>query len=319
MLKDATIPETEFKEIIQQELAACEQQLSDPQYLAQNAMQKHMSPYAKTDVRYTASPQEEIDELKTAKVADARQFYKDFYGGTNATVSIVGDFDEDAAKKLITEGVGSWKSPKPYKRLEGKHFEVAAKNDVVKTPDKANAMFMAGLNIPLKDDDVDYPALVLGNVVLGGGGLSSRLASRIRQKEGISYGVGSFLQADPEDKTGGLFAYAIYAPENVERLEKAFKEEVDKILKEGITAEELATAKAFVAQNRLVGRSNDRQLSGKLNQYQYLNRDMKWDAAYEDKLAKLSVDDVNKALKKHVDASKISMFKAGDFDKVKKP
>jgi zinc protease len=319
MLKDATIPEKEFKEIVQEELGATEQQLSDPQYIAQNAMQRHTTPYPKTDVRYTATPQEEIEELKAAKVEDARKFYKEFYGGSDATVSIVGDFDEDAAKKLITEGVGSWKSPKPYKRLESKHFEVAAKNDVVKTPDKANAMFFAAQNLAMKDDDPDYPAMVLGNVVLGGGGLSSRLANRIRQKEGISYGVGSWYQADPEDKSGGLFAYAIYAPENVERLEKAFKEEIEKILKEGITAEELATAKTFVAQNRLVGRSNDKQLSGKLNAYQYLNRDMKWDAAYEDKLAKLTVEDVNKALKKHVDLSKMSLFKAGDFDKVKKP
>ena len=319
MLKDATIPEKEFKEILQEEMAACEQQLSDPQYLSQNAMQKHMSPYPKSDVRYTASPQEEIDELKTAKVEDLRKFYKDFYGGSDATVSIVGDFDEETAKKLITEGVGSWKSPKPYKRLEGKHFEVAAKNDVIKTPDKANAMFMASLNIAMRDDDPDYPALVIGNIVLGGGALSNRLANRIRQKEGISYGVGSGLQADAQDKTGGFFAYAIYAPENVDRLEKAFKEEVDKILKDGITEEELASAKKYIAQNRLVGRSNDRQLSGKLNQYQYLGRDMKWDAAYEEKLSKLSLDDVNKALKKHIDASKISMFKAGDFDKVKKP
>lgn len=319
MLKDATIPEKEFKEIVQEELGTTEQQLSDPQYLAQNAMQRHTTPYPKTDVRYTATPQEEIEELKAAKVEDARKFYKEFYGGSNATVSIVGDFDEEAAKKLITEGVGSWKSPKPYKRLESKHFDVPAKNDVVKTPDKANGMFFAAQNLAMKDDDPDYPAMVLGNVVLGGGGLSSRLANRIRQKEGISYGVGSWYQADPEDKAGGIFAYAIYAPENIERLEKAFKEEVEKILKEGITAEELATAKTFVAQNRLVGRSNDKQLAGKLNGYQYLNRDMKWDAAYEDKLSKLTVEDVNKALKKHVDLAKMSLFKAGDFDKVKKP
>jgi zinc protease len=203
--------------------------------------------------------------------------------------------------------------------LENKHFEVAAKNEVIKTPDKANAMFFASLNMPIKDEDADYPALVLGNVVLGGGGLSSRLADRIRQKEGISYGVGSGLQADPLDRTGGLFAYAIYAPENLERLETAFKEEVNKLIKDGITAQELETAKKYVLQNRFVGRSNDRQLSGKLNQYQFLNRDMKWDAAYEEKINKLTVEDINKALKKHIDPTKLSMFKAGDFDKIKKP
>ena len=162
-------------------------------------------------------------------------------------------------------------------------------------------------------------ALVLGNVVLGGGALSSRLANRIRQKEGISYGVGSGLQANPFDKAGFFYTYAIYAPENVERLEAAFKEEVNKILKEGITEEELASAKKFVAQNGLLGRSNDRQLSGKLNSYQYLKRDLKWDAAYEEAISKLTVNDVNNALRKNIDPAKISLFKAGDFDKVKKP
>ena len=319
MLKDATMPDKEFGELIQEELATCEQQLSDPQFQASNAMQRYMSPYPKSDVRYRATSQEEIEELKAAKVADVRKFYKEFYGGSDATVSIVGDFDENVAKKLITEGVGSWKSPKPFKRLESKYFDVPAKNDVIKTPDKANALFFAALNIPMKDDDPQYSAMVLGNVVLGGGALSSRLANRIRQKDGISYGVGSGFQANPLDKAGFFYTYAIYAPENVERLEAAFKEEVDKILKEGITEEELVSAKKYIAQNNLLGRSNDRQLSSKLNTYQYLKRDLKWDATYEDNLSKLTVQDVNNALRKNIDASKISLFKAGDFDKVKKP
>jgi predicted Zn-dependent peptidase len=46
----------------------------------------------------------------------------------------------------------------------------------------------------LRDDDPDYAALVMGNYIIGGGFLNSRLATRIRQKEGISYGVGSWLQ-----------------------------------------------------------------------------------------------------------------------------
>jgi zinc protease len=320
MLMNSTMPEKEFKDMVQEELAGTEQQLSDPQYLAQNAMTRHMNPYVKTDIRYNATPQEEIEELKQAKVEDVRKFYKDFYGASNATVSIIGDFDEAKAQSILAEGLGKWKSPKPYVRMENKYFEVPTKNEAIKTPDKANAMFLASLNVPMRDDDMDYPSIMIGNVVLGGGALSSRLANRIRQKEGISYGVGSGFQADPLDKSGGFFAYAIYAPENVERLEKAFKEEVERIVKDGITAEELESAKKYIAQNRLIGRSNDKQLSGKMNQYLFINRNMQWDKTYEEKVAKLTVEDVNKALKKYIVPEKISMFKAGDFDKVvKKP
>lgn len=319
ILREPSFPEKEFEEARQQDLAASEQQLSDPQALAGLAMDRHMNPYPKTDIRYTPTLEEDMAETKAIKVADVKAFYKDFYGGSNATVAIVGDFDEDAAKKIITEGVGSWKSPKPYSRLVKKHSDVPAKNDAIKTPDKANALFLAALNLPIGDTDADFAAAYIGNYVLGGGALSNRLATRIRQKEGLSYGVGSQLSAESQDKSGSFMTYAIYAPENVDKLEKAFKEEVEKILKDGITAEELDVAKKGIAQSRMVNRATDRSLVGKLNSYQGINRTMKWDTEFEAAIMKLSVEDVNKALKKYIDLSKMSMFKAGDFDKVKKP
>ena len=319
ILKEPTFPEKEFEEVRQQDLAGSEQQLSDPQSLAFLAMSRHMNPYPKTDVRYTPTLEEDMAETKAIKVADVKNFYKEFYGGSNATVAIVGDFDEDAAKKLITEGVGSWKSPKPYARLVKRHTDVPAKNDAIKTPDKANAMFVASLNLPIGDADADFAATYIGNYVLGGGALSNRLANRIRQKEGLSYGVGSQLSAEAQDKSGNFMTYAIYAPENADKLEKAFKDEVEKILKDGITAEELDAAKKGIAQSRMATRAADRSLVGRLNNYQGINRTMKWDTEFEAAIAKLTVADVNTALKKYIDLSKMSMFKAGDFDKVKKP
>ncbi len=319
ILREPAFPQKEFEEMRQQELAGSEQQMSDPQALAALAMTRHMTPYPKTDVRYAPTLEEEAAEMKAVKLAELKAFHKDFYGGSNASVAIVGDFDEDAAKKLITEGVGAWKSPKPYTRLAKKFNDVPAKNDPIKTPDKANAMFFASLNLPIGDSDADYAAAYVGNYVLGGGAISSRLASRIRGKDGISYGVGSNVSAEPLDKTGNFMTYAMYAPENLEKLEKAFKEEVEKIVKDGITAEELETAKKGITQNRMVDRSNDRSLVGRLNRYQGLNRTLKWDTDFEASILKLSVADVNAALKKYIDLSKMSMFKAGDFDKVKKP
>ena len=81
------------------------------------------------------------------------------------------------------------------------------KTQSFETPDKAQAFFVAGMNLNLRDDDPDYPALVFGNYMLGGGFLNSRLVARIRVKEGLSYGVGSQLNAAPLDKSGGFLAY----------------------------------------------------------------------------------------------------------------
>ena len=111
-------------------------------------------------------------------------------------------------------------------------------------PDKANAMYFASLRLNLRDDDPDYPAVLLGNYMLGGGFLNSRLATRVRRTDGLSYGVGSQMQTSSLDRDGQFMVYAIYAPQNVAKLETAIKEEIERMLKDGFTDAELKEAKS---------------------------------------------------------------------------
>ena len=126
-----------------------------------------------------------------------KKFYSDYYGASRGEIAIVGDFDEPQILPLLSELFGDWKSPHPFERVPRPYHDVAPMNQSVEIPDKANAFFIAGLNLAVRDDDADYPALVLGNEILGGGFLNSRLATRVRQKEGLSYGIGSQIQASP--------------------------------------------------------------------------------------------------------------------------
>src|SRR5262249_42601132 len=160
---------------------------------------------------------------------------------------------------------------------------VAAKAEKVNTPDKANAMLLCGYNLELRDDDADYMALVMGNYMLGGGFLNSRLATRIRQKEGISYGVGSWLSASPLDKSGSFGSYAIYNPDNSEKLVAAYKEEIDRMLKDGFTTDELKDARSGYLQGQNVTRAQDRSLASKLASNLFLGRTLKWDGDNEKK------------------------------------
>ena len=110
-------------------------------------------------------------------------------------MSLVGDFDNAEISKLLSELFGNWKSPSPFTRIANTAIPVKTINESVETPDKANAFFVATYNFEMRDDNPDYPSLVLGNYMLGGGFLNSRLATRIRQKEGLSYRVGSQFSA----------------------------------------------------------------------------------------------------------------------------
>ena len=169
----------------------------------------------------------------------------------------------------------------------------------------------------MQDNHPDYPALMLANYIFGSGGLSSRLGDRIRQQDGLSYGVGSYMNANPHVEKTTWGAYAIYAPENKDALEKAFAEELDRAIKDGFTEEEIADAKKGWTQQQQVSRSQDGYLTATLNNYLEYGRTMMWNADLEEKVASLTVEDVNKAFRKHIDPAKISYVKAGDFAKTK--
>ncbi len=315
ILKEPSFPASEFEQFKQEQLAFTELQRREPQQIAFNAFSRHMNPYPKSDPRYVSTTDEDIADLKAATLDEARKFYSDFYGASNGEAAVVGDFDAKEIGKLIADLFSSWKSPRPFSRLVTVYKEVEPINQSFETPDKANAMFIAGLRLNLRDDDPDYPALLLGNYMLGQGTLNSRLATRIRQKEGLSYGVGSNLNASPLDKNGQFVASAIYAPQNAAKLEAAIKEEIVRALKDGFTADEVATAKSGYLQGQQVSRAQDAGLARRLSQYRFLNRTLGWDAGLEKKIAALTPDEIAAALRRHIDPSKLTIIKAGDFAK----
>jgi zinc protease len=317
VLKDPIFPADELEKVKSEELANIESQRSEPQSIAFNRIQRHVTPFPKSDPRYISTFDEEVANIKALTIDEVKKFYKDFYGANNATMSMVGDFDANEVKTITTEMFANWKSAQPYTRISNKAIPVQTINEFVETPDKANAFFVASYNFDFRDDNTDYPAMVLGNFMLGGGFLNSRLAVRIRQKEGLSYGVGSQFNAGSLDPVGSFFSFAIYAPENVEKLEKAFKEEIEKVVTSGFTAEEVTAAKSGWSQGRTVSRAQDAGLAGTLNNYLFIKRDLKWDEAYEKKVMDLTPEQINAAMKKYLKVESMNIIKAGDFAKAK--
>jgi zinc protease len=313
ILRSPAFPPAEFESLKQARLASIEESRAEPETLATNEFARHMNPYPKGDVRYRETLDEEIAELKTATVEKARQFYQEFYGSSNAQLAVVGDFDEAAVMNVIRDRFVTWKSPKPYARVASVYTAATAVNQTIETPDKANAVFVAGVNLPMRDDDADYPAMVMANFMFGGGFLNSRLATRLRQKDGLSYGVNSQLQVSSLDKQGMFGARAIYAPQNAAKLETAFKEELARVLRDGFTQEELDAARTGWLQGRTVARSQDGQLAGRLATDLYLERTFKRDTDLENKVQGLTAAQVNAALRKYVSVDKVSIFKAGNF------
>ncbi len=316
MLRQPSFPADEFENARQAYLAGLEQQKSEPSALGNNLYARiSHPPYDKEDPRYTMTLDEEAAAVQAVTIEGMRDFHRAFYGASNATAAVVGDFDPKEIEGVITAAFADWKSPAPYERIATPYEPVVPRLETIRTPDKANAVYLAGFGFPMRDDDPDYPAVTISGYMLGGGFLNSRLATRIRQKEGLSYGVRGGFSASSLDKNAGFSASMIYNPANVAKLEVAFREEIERAAREGFTAEELEAAKAGWLTARKVARSGDGDLAGTLSYYLYLGRDFFWDAKREAAIGALTPEQVNAAVKKYLDFSKMIAVKAGDFGK----
>jgi len=166
----------------------------------------------------------------------------------------------------------------------------------------------------MTDDDPDYPAMILANFLLGGSP-GSRLFHRIRDQEGLSYGVRSQFQAGSKEDDGAFSASIISAPQNTPQVEASFKDELTRIVKDGFTAEEIAIGKKAFLEEQVVARSQDQNLARLLSNRERFDRTLKFDENIEAAIAGLTAGQVNAALQRHLDPTGLFIVKAGDFKK----
>ena len=306
----------EFEEMRRARIAQLEAQRSEPIAVGQLAYLRLTSPYPKGHPRYIPSPDEQLDAVKALTPDDARRFHADFYGASASEIAIVGDFDTTAVLEQLGRLFAGWRSRARYAPVPAVHIAVPATRQIVETPDKPNAFLIAGHNFPMREVDADYPAMELVNYIVGGGMLGSRLVTRVRAKDGLSYTAGSALAVQAQDSLAQFIAMAVQAPANADRVERAFFEEIERALREGFTAEEVSRAKTGYLQSRRVARSQDAQLATTLATALYHDRTMAWEAVFEAKVNALTPEQLVAALRRHIDPRKMTVVKAGSFAKV---
>jgi zinc protease len=315
ILKEPAFDAKEFALLQEETLASYEESLQEPGTLANEALAIHLNPYPKGHPFSATSTREDIAAVKALKLADVKKFHANFYGASSGEIAVVGDFDAKEFNAVLEETLGSWKSPQAFTRIPEKFTSASTLDKDVDVADKANAVVAGALPFKLNDQSSDYPALVLANFLFGGGFLDSRLATRIRQKEGLSYGVGSSLVVSSWEEVAQLGFFAITAPENADKVEKAMREELDLVLKSGFSDDEMKKGKSGYLQSQEQNRVNDLSLAGALVGSLYLGRTLTFQAELEKKINALSKEDVLKAVQKYWVPGAFSVAKAGSFSK----
>ena len=312
LLRQPVFPAEALDELKRQSLAAIEQQRKEPRAIARNIQERLANPYPRDDVRYVPTFDEMVQDVDTLDIDKLRAFHERFYGAAHAEFAAVGAMDADQVRGALQAALGGWSAGVPFTRVPHPLVEVKPQRLLLATPDKQNATMLVRQALPISDDDADYAALMMADQLLGGGG-SSRLWKRIREAEGLSYGVGSNIGWSSLDSNSTWRAYAIFAPQNRAKVETAFREEVARALKDGFTAQELAEGKTSLLNFRRLARAQDAGLAGALANNLYLGRTFAISARVDAAIEALTLDQVNAVLRKYLKPGAFVAVYAGDF------
>jgi zinc protease len=316
ILKNPSFDVAEFEKLKLETKNGLEANKNEPQAVATEELNKLTQQYPKTHPLYSQTNDESLETLNKITIQDIKDFYNTFYGGTNSISSFVGGIDKEVIKKFLSSTLDNWNSKVAYKRIPSQYFDVKSNAKTIQINDKTNAVFLGKVNLNIGEKSSDYPALAMANELLGGGTfMASRIPQRLRETDGLSYGTGSFLQANATDPTTDWGIYAFYNPTMKDKLTTALNEEIQKAITKGFTKEEFDSSLKSWLQNRQTMLGVDEVLVRELRDNLDLGKTFKDYETFETKVKNLDVQKVNAALVKYFDPKKLVYVNAGDFIK----
>jgi len=311
MLREPSFPETEYAKLQREEITELDGSRADPEKITRRAVRRYGNPYPMGDPRYVPTIEESIALVRKTTADDLRRFHRKFVGGTGE-IAIVGDFDVDATRKVLEDTFGTWQKAAPYARVPEPLVKKAPTVVTVETPDKANAALFGDLALSINDESSEFGATSVATFLLGEGA-TSRLWKRIRERDGLSYGVYAYVGWNSFEPNSTLNVLAIFAPENRARLATALNEEFTRVAREGFTDAEVEEGKAVVLKRRMLNRSQDANVAAALVQQLHVGRTWAFNEKADAAVAAATPTAVNAAFRKYMQSEGLALVYAGDF------
>ena len=312
MLRAPKFDAAVLEEVRAAALSKLQEEREDPMSMAPKAAEVALNNTTRGDPRYQSSFAEQEEDLKAVTLAGIQAFQQRFYGASSAWMSQVGDFDAKAITAAADKGFANWQAQVAPVRVVDEAVSKPGKLQMLPAPDKQNAMMFGLMSLAFNDDTPDAAALEVANRIYGGGA-NSRLWTRMREKDGLSYGAASQIQFDPRDPSSGWYVYAIFAPQGRAKIEAGLREETARLLAEGVTAKEVTDARNAILSESKLRLAQDSALAGQLAQQAQLGRTMARTQSRLDAIAAVTPEQVNAALKKHLKLENFQLVFAGDF------
>lgn len=304
ILTKPTFPQKAFEREKKRLLLSIEQRKQSPGAIANEAFYKAIygnHPYA-------VLPEGNADSAKKLTVTDLKKFYQQYYVSRNAVIAIVGDLDRAGAEKMVNTILEDLPEGKTAPEIDDVTAINHAQELFIKHPSSQTHILMGGPG--MKRGDKDYFSLYIGNHILGGNGLVSRLSNEIREKRGLSYSAYSYFS--PMRQNGPYILGLQTKNESVADALKVLKEELKKFTEQGPTAEEVTAAKMNITGGFPLSLSSNKKIIGYIAMIGFYGLPLDYLDKFNDTVSAVTAESIKEAFQRRVKPDNMVTVMVGD-------
>jgi zinc protease len=305
-LRTAAFPPQEFNKAKQQFIGALEASEQNTEARAQEAFGRAIFPVGHPNRPHTVTEFEAA--AKSATLDQLKAFYAKYYGPAHLTLILAGDVGPESEAE-IRKAFSGWTGGENYLRPDKPAPPVTAHEVSVPLADKPSVSMILGQPTGLRYKDPDSLALRVGTAILGHG-FTGRLMGTVRDKEGLTYNIGAGM-AEDSLVDGSWDISASFAPTLLDKGINSTRRELLNWWKDGITEQELAARKQGLVGGYLVGLSTTAGLASTILTDVQRGYDVSWLDGYPQAVNALTRDQVNSAIKNHLDPNAMVLIEAG--------
>ena len=306
-LRTPALSAEEFDKAKKQFAGGLQRQLEDTSFRAADAFTRAVYPAGHPN--HNPAPEELLAATESAKLEDVVAFHKKYYGPDYLTLVVVGDLDLPQIQTEIGKSFAGWTGGVAVSAPAKAMPTDTAKEQTVFMPDKTSVSVIFGQASGLRYSDPDYQALRVATAILGSG-FTGRLMANVRDKEGLTYGIGSNLSHDAFSD-GDWKIQATFSPALLDKGIASAKRQLASWYETGVTPAELEARKTNLVGTYKVSLATTEGMAGALLSAVHRGYDVNWLDQYPEKIGALTTEQVNAAIKKHLKPDDMVLIKAG--------
>ncbi len=298
MLQSPSFEEEEFEKARAQALANVQRRMEKTSAQASSALTRRL--FGEGHPNYSDALEAVLQKLQQLTLDDIRQYHAAHFGATEWTLAVVGDLEHDMVESVVADTFAGWAphDADPSHETEGKE-EAEPGRSVVPMPDKSNVDVRMGHAVSLRRDHDDYPALYVGNYILGGD-FAARLMNTVRDEKGLTYHISSGLSGVSTRYAGYWQTSVTLSHDALEEGIETTTEVIRQFVEEGATEEELESKKTTITGSYAVGLATTRRLAQSILTNAERGFDLEYLDRFPEEIEGLTLDDVNEAVRTHL-------------------